>query len=45
MHTACWFTYFERCDVIAPFLEIPLKWLIAMTKGLTIQLVHKYPHR
>ena len=22
MHTACWFTYFERCDLIAPLLEI-----------------------
>ena len=32
MHTACWFTYFERCDLIAPLLEITLKWLIAMTE-------------
>ena len=45
MHNACWFTYLERCDLIASFLEITLKWLIAMTESLTIQLVHKHPHR
>ena len=43
MHTACWFTYFERCDLIAPLLEIILKWFIAVTESLAIQLVNKYP--
>ena len=45
MHTACWFTYFERCDLIAPLLEIILKWFIAVTESLAIQLVYKYPLR
>ena len=42
MHTACRFTYFERCDLIAPLLEIILKWFIAVTESLAIQLVNKY---
>ena len=45
MHTACWVIYFERCDLIAPLLEITLIWLFAMTESSTIQLVHKYRHR
>ena len=45
MHTACWFTYFELCDLIAPLLGIILKWFIAVTESLAIQLDHKYPHR
>ena len=42
MHTARRFTYFERCDLIAPLLEIILKWFIAVTESLPIQLVNKY---